>query len=244
MNAVKPTLRRKILETEINDVAGYVKHVLEVSRGRNPLYRGHSDKKYDLIPSLGRHVKHPDGSFCLPDYLRGREKEALEQFRGESVPYIKDRTRTFLDVMAQAQHHGVPTRLMDWTTNPLVALYFAAKNIRNKVDGVVYILNAPKSFAQVTAGKEVNILEMPEDCAFVPQHIDARMAAQFSVFTLHAKPYSPMDKSKLESVWFKGEHKELIFAELHVLGFNSNTMFPGLSGIGERIRNAIFGQFS
>lgn len=231
------------METEICDVAGYIEYVLKTSRGRNPIYRGHSSKKYDLMPSLGRHIKHPDGSMCAPTYLRGREIEILEEFRGESVPFIIDRNRTMLDVMVLAQHHGVPTRLMDWTTNPLVALYFAVKNVNRDADGVVYIAPAaPPLPPEVRSGHFLPI-DVHGLFSFTPQHIDMRIAAQFSVFTLHGDPYKPLDKSLFESVWFAGSKKELILSELHMLGVNAQSIFPGLSGIGERIRNSKFGQY-
>jgi hypothetical protein len=218
-----------IVETEIQDVAGFVEHVLKVSRGRSPLYRGHSSKKYQLIPSLGRHLLYPDGSSCPPDYLRGRELEILNEFRGESVPFITDRNRTMLDVMSLAQHHGVPTRLMDWTFNPLVALYFATRGVDSNSDGVVFMAPAaPPLPEDVRTGRTLP-MDITGIYHFVPQHIDLRMSAQFSVFTLHADPYTPVDQTAFERVWFKGAQKELIFAELHALGINAQTIFPGLS---------------
>lgn len=228
---------------EIKNVAEFVGHVLETSRGRSPLYRGHSSKEYDLIPSLGRHTHYPDKSVIPPDYLRGRELESLAEFRGESVPFIKDRNRTMLDVMVLAQHHGVPTRLMDWTTNPLVALYFAARSVRATTDGIVYIAPpAPVLPLEVMTGAMLPV-DVGYLCHFVPQHIDLRISAQFSVFTLHPDPYTALDKSALENVWFKGDKKELITAELLVLGITAQSIFPGLSGIGERIRNSKFGAY-
>lgn len=228
---------------EIANVAGFIDYVLETSRGRSPLYRGHSDKDYDLIPSLGRHIFHPDKSLCDPDYLRGRELESLAEFRGESVPFINDRNRTMLDVMVLAQHHGVPTRLMDWTTNPLVALYFAVRSVNQSTDGVVYIAPPAPLLPREVANGEVLPIDVNQICHFVPQHIDLRVSAQFSVFTLHPDPYTALNKSALEHVWFKGDKKNLIIAELHVLGVTAQSIFPGLSGIGERIRNSKFGIF-
>ncbi len=233
------------METEINDVADFIRYVLETSRSRHPLYRGHSSRAYELIPSLGRHLTHPDGSSCPPEYLQGREIESLNEFRGESVPFITDRNRTMLDVMVLAQHHGVPTRLMDWTTNPLVALYFAARGVHAKTDGVVYIAPSPPMLPKEVRTGEVLPIEIDGGSIyhFVPQHIDMRISAQFSVFTLHGSPYKSVDKTAFESVWFKGSQKELIFAELHALGVNAQSIFPGLSGIGEKIRNSKFGQY-
>jgi hypothetical protein len=148
-----------------------------------------------------------------------------------------------LDVMVLAQHHGVPTRLMDWTTNPLVALYFAVRSVNRSTDGVVYIAPAAPLLPREVANGDVLPIDVNQICHFVPQHIDLRVSAQFSVFTLHPDPYTALNKSALEHVWFKGCKKELIIAELHVLGVTAQSIFPGLSGIGERIRNSKFGIF-
>ncbi|WP_288379821.1 FRG domain-containing protein [uncultured Massilia sp.] len=231
------------MEHEIKNVAEFVDYVLKVSLGQNMLYRGHSSRAYELIPSLGRHVAYRNGEKCDPNYLRQREIQVLEDFRGSSVPYIADRNRTMLDVMSQAQHHGIPTRLMDWTTNPLVALYFAVKSVKTETDGVVYVAPPPPPLPPQVRTGHVLPIDVEDLCHFQPQHIDARIAAQFSIFTLHPNPYQAQDKSKFKCAWFKGEHKELILAELHVLGVNAQLIFPGLSGIGERIRNSMFGQY-
>jgi len=231
------------MESEIQNVADYVEYVLDISRGGNLFYRGHSDKNYDLMPSIGRHVLLADKSRCSPDHLRDRELQSLEEFRDQSVPFITDRNRTMLDVMVLAQHHGVPTRLMDWTTNPLVALYFAVRNVKKNTDGVVYIASPPSRLPSKFASGSVPVVDIDILCQFAPQHIDLRVSAQFSVFTLHPDPYTSLDKSAIPSVWFKGDKKELIFAELNVLGITAQSLFPGLSGVGERIKNSKFSSY-
>lgn len=231
------------MEIEIQNVAGFIDYILETSRGRNPFYRGHSSRDYDLIPSLGRHTHFPDKTACGADYLYQREIQSLEEFRGESVPFIADRNRTMLDVMVLAQHHGVPTRLMDWTTNPLVALYFAVRSVKKSTDGVVYIAPPIPRLPPILTHDRLFPKNVDRLCHFMPQHIDLRISAQYSVFTLHPDPYAALDKSTFENVWFKGDKKELIIAELHVLGITAQSIFPGLSGIGERIRNSNFGVY-
>lgn len=52
--------------------------------------------------------------------------------------------REHLDNLAKMQHYGVPTRLMDLTTNPLIALFFAVEQDKNNADGVVSILRVKK----------------------------------------------------------------------------------------------------
>ena len=91
------------------------------------VYRGHSDKSYYLIPSVGRNNK----------YFNNEEQIFLD-FKRQYYLYANNRPQSDMDLLFLAQHYGLPTRLLDWSYNPLVALYFACCS-NPKVDGCVYI---------------------------------------------------------------------------------------------------------
>ena len=131
-------------ETTINSLPDYVRKISAikeppvVAMSKNTLvYRGLSYKGYDLMPSLGR----------LPEERRMNQyvsKEAIliEQaqlrfphiFCDDPFPVIK---------LAKLQHYGIPTRLLDVTTNALVALYFACQNsgMYPEEDGMVIVIS-------------------------------------------------------------------------------------------------------
>lgn len=87
-------------------------------------YRGIGDQKYQLAPSLFR---HPDIGALKPLEL---EQKLIVRFRQRSIPYLSQRIDDDWELLFLMQHHGVPTRLLDWSENPYIALYFALTTCR------------------------------------------------------------------------------------------------------------------
>ena len=83
-------------------------------------YRGQASVDFRLIPSVGRNVAE-DKKNVLLQY----EREIFEDFKRKYSMFTDVRPKNDMEFLFLAQHYGLPTRLLDWTYNPFIALYFA-----------------------------------------------------------------------------------------------------------------------
>lgn len=198
------------------------------------LFRGVSQKDFSLIPSIGR-----DFASEFLD-LTPLEIEYLKRFREQIIPFIDPASMDNWDLLMLAQHHGMQTRLLDWTANPLVALYFACEKDFDH-DGRVYRLDYQ---APLDITKFLDPFNLSIDYSVIrARHISPRISAQSAYFTISKNPRMSLELSsayqQFDNIYKKiiipHDKKIDILDELDRYGINPSTLFPSLEGVSRKI---------
>jgi hypothetical protein len=205
-------------------------------------FRGQSDARWQLVPKISRLYKKGK----IPDTWPRLESFILDEFQKYAAINIKREPKNKFEWMVIGQHYGLPTRLLDWTTNPLKAAYFAVAEYSTKRDGALFAFSPTMTIPKVSSEDDFdkNNYLIP----VFPDIIDPRIAAQEGCFTLF--PFAPdhelfrplEDTSNYDGSYYMmlkiiipRDKKRTIRYDLDRLGINSRILFPDLSGLSDFI---------
>lgn len=229
----------------IESIEEYIKFIEKKAIELGYVYRGQSNKDWDLEPSLYRintWLKVASTSEKPLSKWKAIEDKLMSKFKTHSLPLINKQPQGYIDWLTLGQHHGLPTRLLDWTINPLVALFFAVNSL-SKDDGIVYKQQAIPIYP-LEKLNEGNFVEENIFGFIYPNHYSQRVNAQQGCFSLHKYPegndkFTPHNKileddSEFpESVIIPSKKKFYIKKELDKLGINNFSLFPDLDGLSK-----------
>ena len=214
-------------------------------------FRGQSNESWELKPSIAR-IKKPSLEY---------EKALRAEFQNQSafldsIGPLSDNIEKITFLM---QHHKVPTRLLDWTTSPLIALYFSVCQIDHTdyskdENSCIWVLDPKalnkayeKLFPLLLKEKEVKELYELKDqsvkcLAIHAPYTNLRMRMQKSEFTIHTD-YKSMESYNTgflkEKIIISKDMRDSILKQLYHLGLDQCFLFPDLDNIGLGITKKI-----
>lgn len=194
------------------------------------IFRGHSSWKYELKPTIGR-LQHSEKSF------EKMEKSIFDLFKRSAYQYTTREPSNDFEWLALAQHHGLPTRLLDWTTNPLTALFFSVRS-KEKENGVIFAINSEKRIAD-TILEQNQPFKIDKTYKYLPKIIANRLHSQDGVFTIHCDPQNTLEDSRddwdIEKIKVPSELKEELQYLLFRQGIHHAKLFPDLDGLSKHL---------
>lgn len=222
--------------SEYIEKVGDIKSVAEINGNKaDLLFRGQR-QDHTLLPKLARLNLNGDIKYV--------EKLMLDEFRRACVPLAEYQPEDNWDLLALAQHHGLPTRLLDWTYSALIALWFAVnREPESDKYGVVWILNAESDDFRDKEDQD-DPLSNRITKIFRPRVVSKRISAQSGAFTVHKinsggriinfethnEFKNKLIKLTIPALKFSGIRKSL-----NIMGINHSTIFPDIDGLCQHL---------
>jgi hypothetical protein len=255
-----------VREEEAHDLVSFTRIIAQQadSAGEQFWFRGCSDSRYRLVPSLFRHP-----SVSAIEQLLEMEIRLLTRFKQRSVPFLQaGLPTTDWDCLFLMQHFGVPTRLLDWSENAQVGLWFALKPGidlgGDDTESAVWMLD-PVSWNRrmlafqsykggvLSPGVDVQLdgyapgarrdVMNVAPAALYGTHNSPRIVAQRGVFTIAGKDTKPLeefadtgDHSELTRILIPAPSRKSMLEELRRMGVTESMIYPDLQGLAQELQ--------
>jgi hypothetical protein len=201
---------------------------------RSALFRGQSDAEWLLESRIAR---IPGGTSL--------ERALLQEFQRRSQPYLEREPKNMVEWLALGQHFGLATRLLDWTTSPLAALWFAVREHEtHATDARLWVLTPDRTITASCTNHSLieNPFSLTTPALIHAPHLATRITAQNSCFILQPSNPShtrfvPLDSldNLVDSLVVPAGCLQGIREELDRCGINEVSLFPGLDSLARHV---------
>lgn len=231
----------------ITNVASFLQKISKIPKDSTVLYRGHADEEWELTPAIGRMYDVPCKKGAVPQkerILLKKEKRIFLDFKSQYHLYADDRPSTDIDTLFLAQHYGLPTRLLDWSYNPLVALWNACQDAKENKDGCIHIVQISQKNVGTEEGHDLDNdifgeknKELPNYQFLIPDYTNRRFLNQKGMFLWFKNPQEEYkDECCKKYITIKHEHKKDILQELSYIGVDEAFIYPDLEHLCKDIK--------
>lgn len=196
---------------------------IEERRHSRWVFRGCGSPSYDLVPSVGR----KRAAYQLADEIR-----VFRSFQKSAGLYLDATPGNDWDWLALAQHYGLPTRLLDWSTNPLVAAFFAVSSGPQDDDAVIYAYNV-RDEDLIDTGLYKDPFVFDTVGFLLPDRSVRRIVSQRGLFSAHPEPNKAWEPTSIGANRFSIPFKlRLRFrSRLSSLGVDDAHIYADLAGL-------------
>lgn len=191
---------------------------------------------WKLLPKLFRDETMPI------EKIEALEDKLIEAFYNEALYLLPSVPDTRFDKVSLAQHHGLPTRLLDWTANPLLGLFFAVES-QNPPAPTVWMYDATDKQIEDGEFSKYNDLDHEKTMFIEPARHSARVASQAGWHTIHrfhgegenrkVRPLDAMDyhKDRITVVRIDPSCARDIRSQLNEMGVKPSTVYGDLGSV-------------
>lgn len=187
------------------------------------IYRGVSNINHELIPKVGRR------DYRFKDDRKPDEDKLFRLFKERSLPFVGNTLSSEWEWLGLAQHYGLPTRLLDWTRNPLIALFFAVHDEKD-TDSAIYVRYKTDKFLRIEEHPSPFAYKGDVKKVILPR-FDKRVISQTGLFTIHPNPEVAYDDEKIDQFAIQKKSRKGLKKLLYQLGIHAESVFPDLDSL-------------